>query len=159
MASANSGGSIEIRLDGETGKLVGTCAVSGTGGWQTWTTKTCGIDVVSGVHDLFLVFKGGSGFLFNVNWWKFNGLTTAVEPQAKIAGIEDARWNRATGELVIRTASPQASVELVSAQGEVRALGTGSLVRLETRGIRPGIHLVRIRQAGSVQTLKVLLNL
>lgn len=159
VASASSGGSIEIRLDSETGKLVGTCAVAGTGGWQTWTTKSCAVDGASGVHDLFLVFKGGSGSLFNFNWWKFKNLTTAVDPRAKGAGIEDARWNRTTGELVIRTSSPQASVELVSAQGDVRPLGIGSLVRLQTRGIRPGIYLVRVRQAGSVQTWKILLNL
>ena len=32
VASAGSGGNIEVRLDSQTGKLVGTCAVSGTGG-------------------------------------------------------------------------------------------------------------------------------
>ena len=41
VASATSGGNIELRLDSPTGTLVGTCAVSGTGGWQTWVTKSC----------------------------------------------------------------------------------------------------------------------
>ena len=36
IASATSGGNIEIRLDSLTGTLIGTCAVSGTGDWQTW---------------------------------------------------------------------------------------------------------------------------
>ena len=35
VASASSGGSIELRLDSATGTLVGTCAVQGTGGVQT----------------------------------------------------------------------------------------------------------------------------
>jgi arabinoxylan arabinofuranohydrolase len=74
VASAGSGGTIEVRLDGQTGKLVGSCAVSGTGGGQTWATKTCPIDGASGVHDLFFVFTGGSGSLFNFNWWKFHPL-------------------------------------------------------------------------------------
>jgi len=26
---------------------------------------------VSGTHDLYLKFTGGSGYLFNINWWKF----------------------------------------------------------------------------------------
>ena len=26
----------------------------------------------SGIHDLYLVFKGGDGYLFNVAWWKLN---------------------------------------------------------------------------------------
>jgi len=160
VASNTSGGNIELRLDSKTGTLIGTCAVSGTGGWQTWTTKSCDVTGASGDHDLFLVFTGGSGSLFNINWWKFTAATTtSIEDPAKTAGIEDVRWSRATGELVIHTSSPQASVELVSAQGEVRTLGTGSLVRLGTRKIRPGIYFVRIRQVGSMHTRKIILNL
>jgi arabinoxylan arabinofuranohydrolase len=73
VASAGSGGNIEVRLESQTGTLVGTCAVSGTGGAQTWVTKSCAISGASGVHDLFFVFTGGSGSLFNFNWWKFSG--------------------------------------------------------------------------------------
>lgn len=82
VASATSGGNIEIRLDSPTGTLVGTCAVPGTGGWQTWTTKSCNVSGATGVHDLYLKFTGGSGYLFNMNWWKFNsssGTATRVE--------------------------------------------------------------------------------
>lgn len=66
MASAGAGGNIEIRLDSPTGTLVGTCAVPVTGGWQTWVTETCGITTASGQHNLYLVFTGGSGNLFNI---------------------------------------------------------------------------------------------
>ncbi|MDP4183214.1 MAG: family 43 glycosylhydrolase [Bacillota bacterium] len=73
VASAASGGNIELRLDSLTGKLVGTCAVSGTGGSQTWAAKSCTISGATGTHDLYLKFTGGSGSsLFNLNWWKFN---------------------------------------------------------------------------------------
>ena len=71
VASATNGGNIEVRLDSITGTLVGTCAVSGTGGWQTWTTKTCNISGASGVHNVYLKFTGGSGYLFNLNWFQF----------------------------------------------------------------------------------------
>jgi len=72
VASATSGGNIELRLDTTTGTLVGTCAVAGTGGWQTWTTKSCTISGATGVHDLYLQFTGtGTGLLFNFNWWQF----------------------------------------------------------------------------------------
>jgi len=27
---------------------------------------------VTGVHDLYIVFKGAEGNLFNFDWWKFN---------------------------------------------------------------------------------------
>jgi arabinoxylan arabinofuranohydrolase len=75
VASATSGGNIELRLDSQTGTLVGTCAVQGTNGWQTWTTKSCAVSGATGVHDLYLKFTGGSGLLFNFNWWKFNSST------------------------------------------------------------------------------------
>ncbi len=71
VASGSSGGNIELRLDSSTGTLVGTCPVPGTGGWQAWTTRSCPVSGASGVHDLYLRFTGGSGYLFNVNWWQF----------------------------------------------------------------------------------------
>jgi len=73
VASATSGGSIELHLDSQTGTLLGTCAVSGTGGAQTWLTKTCTVTGATGVHDLFLKFTGGSGNLFSFDWWQFSG--------------------------------------------------------------------------------------
>jgi arabinoxylan arabinofuranohydrolase len=72
VASNAQGGNIEIRLDSLTGKLAGTCKVDGTAGWQTWTTKTCSVSGATGVHDVFLKFTGGSDYLFNLSWWKFN---------------------------------------------------------------------------------------
>ena len=82
VSSATSGGNIELRLDTTTGTLVGTCAVSGTSGWQTWTTKSCTITGATGVHNLYLKFTGtGTGLLFNFNWWKFTastGIKTAL---------------------------------------------------------------------------------
>jgi hypothetical protein len=95
VASANSGGNIELRLDSPTGTLVGTCAVSGTGGWQTWTTKSCTVSGATGILDLYLKFTGGSGSLFNFNWWKFTGLdplatpTPAPTPVPKSAFIQN----------------------------------------------------------------------
>jgi endo-1,4-beta-xylanase len=71
VASATSGGNIEIRIDSITGTLVGTCSVAGTGDWQTWTTSTCSVNGVTGTHDLYLKFTGGSGYLFNINWFQF----------------------------------------------------------------------------------------
>ncbi|GAA4263326.1 hypothetical protein GCM10022255_106870 [Dactylosporangium darangshiense] len=71
VASGAGGGRIELHLDSATGTLAGTCNVSGTGGWQTWTTVSCPVSGATGTHDLYLRFTGGSGSLFNVNWWQF----------------------------------------------------------------------------------------
>ncbi|NEA29892.1 glycoside hydrolase family 43 protein [Actinomadura bangladeshensis] len=71
VASAGSGGTIELRLDGSTGRVVGSCQVPVTGGWQSWTNVSCTVNGATGTRDLYLRFTGGSGYLFNVNWWQF----------------------------------------------------------------------------------------
>jgi len=97
VASASSGGSIELRLDSATGTLVGTCAVSGTGGAQTWATKSCTVSGATGLHDLFLKFTGGSGDLFNFNWWKFTPRDPLLDAGASDAGNPDAGSGGALG--------------------------------------------------------------
>jgi arabinoxylan arabinofuranohydrolase len=73
VAAAQSGGSIEVRLDSETGTKVGTCEVKATGGAQTWATITCPLTGATGLHDLVFKFVGGSGELFKFDWWKLSG--------------------------------------------------------------------------------------
>jgi len=79
VASATSGGTIELRLGSPSGTVVGICAVPGTGGWQTWTTVTCPVSGATGTQDLYLRFTGGGGSLFNVNWWQFGGSAAATD--------------------------------------------------------------------------------
>jgi Carbohydrate binding module (family 6)/Chitobiase/beta-hexosaminidase C-terminal domain len=69
VASAGSGGNIEVHLDSPTGTLIGTSTVPVTGGWQTWTDTQCSISGASGTHNVYLVFTGSSGNLFNVQWF------------------------------------------------------------------------------------------
>ncbi len=78
-ASAGSGGTISVRLDSPSGQVVGTVQVSPTGGWQTWTTETVSLNGASGYHNLYLVFNGGSGGLFNVEWFAFQGAMNGTE--------------------------------------------------------------------------------
>jgi arabinoxylan arabinofuranohydrolase len=80
VASATSGGNIEIRLDSISGTLVGTCSVAGTGDWQTWITATCNVSEASGTHDLYLKFTGESGYLCNLNWFKFTSESATATP-------------------------------------------------------------------------------
>jgi glucosylceramidase len=82
IASYGNGGFIELRLDSQTGTLVGTCEIlPPTGSWQTWTNKACNVTGATGVHTLYLVFTGGVGDraisnLFSLNWFKFHGTPT-----------------------------------------------------------------------------------
>ncbi len=105
VASATSGGNIEIRLDSTNGTLVGTCVVPSTGGWQTWTTRTTSVSGATGIHNVYLKFAGGAGYLLNVNWWKFDGPSSPVSPPSApgglvaAAGLERAalRWTASSG--------------------------------------------------------------
>lgn len=71
VASAEQGGSIELRLGGPDGKLIGTCKVANTGGWQQWKDVSCDISGAAGRQDLCLKFTGGDQPLLNLDHWKF----------------------------------------------------------------------------------------
>ncbi|MBN1182170.1 MAG: glycoside hydrolase family 3 C-terminal domain-containing protein [Bacteroidales bacterium] len=71
VASNSSGGNIEVVLDNSSGQSLGTFAVPETGGWQNWTTLAVDIPKTTGVHNVYLKFTGGSGYLFNINWFFF----------------------------------------------------------------------------------------
>jgi hypothetical protein len=75
VASAGSGGNIEVHLDSPNGTLIGTCPVEVNGDWQTWANTTCNLTGAGGIHDVYLVFTGGGGYLFNrgvvhIQWWR-----------------------------------------------------------------------------------------
>jgi arabinoxylan arabinofuranohydrolase len=108
VSSANSGGNIEIRIDSSSGTLVGTCAVSGTGGWQTWVTKSCSISGVTGVHDLYFRFTGGSGSLFNFNWWKFTTNGSTPDPTAAPTAVPTMGPTPVPGSITIACGSSSA---------------------------------------------------
>jgi hypothetical protein len=72
IGSNGATAALEVRIDSPSGKLIGKMNVQGTGGWQTWNTQNCAIEATTGKHDLYFVFTGGSGYLFNVNWWQLN---------------------------------------------------------------------------------------
>jgi len=71
VAAKTSTGTIKIRIDSKDGKLLGTLPVKATGDDLSWKTQSCKVNAVKGVHDIFFVFKGGDGNLFNFDWWKF----------------------------------------------------------------------------------------
>ena len=71
VSSEGSGGNIEIHLDSATGPLLGTCAAPVTGSWKKWTTATCAITPTMGIHTIYLVYTGGGGSLFNLQWFAF----------------------------------------------------------------------------------------
>ena len=53
------------------GTLLGVCNISNTGGWNTWKTFVTDVEKVGGAHDLYFVFRGGDGEMFNMDYWRF----------------------------------------------------------------------------------------
>ena len=107
VSSAPSGGNIELRLDSQTGSLIGTCSVGGTGGWTTYETVSCDIGGVSGVQDLYLVFTGNSGYLMNMNWFNFTQAATncSLPWSDGDFNVEEETVNYSSGAIDISCAS------------------------------------------------------
>ncbi|WP_250004893.1 family 43 glycosylhydrolase [Actinoplanes sp. M2I2] len=119
VASATSGGRIEVRTGSPTGALAGTCTVPGTGGWQAWTSVSCTMTGLSGTQDLYLRFTGGGGFLLNVNWWQFGGTGTGGNLLTN-AGMEDGAtgWQvNGSGTLTAGTATVRSGTRALTIAG------------------------------------------
>lgn len=71
VASGTNGGVIEVRIDGLTGTLVATLPVPSTGSWERWELVKTETAHVTGLHDLYLLFKGADGELFQLDYWNF----------------------------------------------------------------------------------------
>jgi arabinoxylan arabinofuranohydrolase len=123
VASATSGGNIQLRLGSPTGALAGTCAVGGTGGWQTWTTVSCNVSGATGVQDLHLVFTGASGFLFNVNWWRFSTTAAATTVSINAGGAATGSFLADTGSSGGSTFSTTTAIDTSQLSGTVPPQG------------------------------------
>ncbi len=72
---------IKIMLDEyEYGTEIGTCTISSTGSWSTYATFSCNVEDATDVHDVYLVFEGDDGYLFNITSFYF----TEITPEAEI---------------------------------------------------------------------------
>ena len=82
VASALRGGTIELHTDSVAGPMLVRLRVPHTGGWEKWQTLTADLTAIAtGVHDLYLVFKGRKGpKLFNFDWWEVRSLEQCNMP-------------------------------------------------------------------------------
>ncbi|WP_331973566.1 ThuA domain-containing protein, partial [Actinophytocola sp.] len=105
VASASSGGTIEVHAGATDGPLVGTVDAPVTGDWQRYTDVTLQLaDPPAESGPLFFVARrpAGStntGGLFNVNWVDFNGkgVTDNQRPEVTATGTP----NRGTAPLAV----------------------------------------------------------
>ena len=81
VASAGAGGEIELHLDSPAGALIGTCLVPGTGGEQSFVNAYANITATNGSHTVYLVYAGGAGNLFSVEYFGFFAATPVLSHQ------------------------------------------------------------------------------
>ncbi len=96
-----AGGSVEFRLDGPTGFRISSVTMPNTGDWQTFTNVSGSVSGASGVHDLYLVFKGTSG-VANLNSFQFgSGLPSpwVTADIGAVAATGSATYNGGTFEV------------------------------------------------------------
>jgi cytochrome c len=89
VASANSGGRIEVRADAADGPLVATADVPGTGDWQTWADVTAPVTGAN-ADTLFFVARdpaAGTASLFNVNWMDFVGRGVTENAPPRVSAV------------------------------------------------------------------------
>ncbi|HEX9045490.1 MAG TPA: family 43 glycosylhydrolase [Verrucomicrobiae bacterium] len=71
VASAATESRVELRLDSETGPVIGLLQLKATGVAGEWETKSCSVRGATGVHDLFFKFSGTNSPLMKMDWWQF----------------------------------------------------------------------------------------
>jgi cytochrome c len=72
IASGGAGGTLELRAGAPDGPLLGSAAVPNTGGWNVFQTVSGALsNAPAEGGPLYLVFKGGSGALFDLDEFTF----------------------------------------------------------------------------------------
>ncbi|MEU6159254.1 lectin [Streptomyces sp. NPDC047130] len=130
VSSAGVGGTIEVRAGSPTGTLLGTATVPVTGGWETFQDVTANLgNQPAGTTTLHLVFKGGSGSLFDVDDFSF---TTSGAPSrsgevkgvnGKCLDVDGAQTADGTKVQIWTCNGTAAQRWTVPGDGTLRALG------------------------------------
>ncbi|MFV6026817.1 PQQ-dependent sugar dehydrogenase [Streptomyces sp. NPDC056264] len=130
VSSAGAGGTIEVRAGSPTGTLLGTATVPVTGGWETFQDVTTPLTRGPAASTaLYLVFKGGSGSLFDVDEFSF-GTALAGSGPGEVKGVggrcldvDNAQTADGTKIQLWTCNGSTAQRWTAAADGTVRALG------------------------------------
>jgi hypothetical protein len=151
------GGNLEFRLGSPTGTRVGVVPLPDTGGWQSWRTITAPVSGAAGLHDLVMVFKGGSG-IGNVNWFRFDGsagqgpvaqLVWSTQPGLATNGLPFARQPvlitaDAAGAPTTEGLPARLDVAVALTAGDGPLLGTTN-VNIGTDGLQGVVHFTDLQ--------------
>lgn len=86
-ANVGDGNKVEIHKGSVSGTLAGTCELTKTGGWNSYSDNDCAMSGLTGVVDeLFFVFKGSKDSTMGILEWEFQGTKREPEPQQPFGG-------------------------------------------------------------------------
>ena len=156
LASIYEGNSIEVRLDDYNGTLISTINVPNTGGLTTWATISKNIIAVEGTHDIYLVFKGNTETLGNINWLMFN--------EDSILSIDDKNF-----QPILMYPNPTFNVlnikNGIGTQLEIYNINGKSILKIKVssneqainlKHFVKGIYLVKMQNEGKVTIKKII---
>ena len=99
--AASAGKKIDLRLDGESGPVIGTATIESTGGWTTYKTQQTPILPTTGLHDLYLVPQGAGSDFANIDWFTFNKpASLTIEAESWVAKAGTTNVAGGTGTIV-----------------------------------------------------------
>jgi len=114
QASLMNNGSISIVLDSISGPVAGTLNLTNTGSITSFVTDSCNLSEIKGVHDVYLVFKGGTATVgTRLNWFTFqakDSVSTGLVDPKESAGYKFSIYpNPAKSEFSINYSLPTTS--------------------------------------------------
>jgi glucosylceramidase len=144
-SGATINGNVEIHLDSLSNPAVASIAMSPTGGWQTWTSKTAAMSTVTGVHTVYVKFtSASSGDFTNINWLTFGagGGSSVISLRAHANGDIVTADNAGADPLIANrtTIGTWEEFDLINnADGSVsfRAHANGDIVTADNAGSSP----------------------
>ncbi len=158
IASNFAGGTIQIRTGSATGTLIGSVSVSYTGGHQEWETVSTSISNVSGVQDVYLVFTGGSGYLFNINWLEFSA--DSYENKDTVITTEIIVYPNPVASTTIIKGAKDTMVTIYDMNG--RSVLTKNILtdseELYLSSLIPGIYFAQVKGLKRVSSIKIVKN-
>ena len=162
-ATETSGGSIEVSASST---VLGSLPVDGSmsDGWQDWfTTESVEIDLPKGATTLKLTFKGGAGFLYNLNWYEFKynrpSDNTAVSTRFDNPDIK-VFPNPASDVLNLELSAEPTKIELYALDGRrlIERNTSEKQVQLDLQAYQSGTYILHIVFANSQVSKKVVIQ-
>nr|WP_328803543.1 family 43 glycosylhydrolase [Paenibacillus silvestris] len=162
VASSSVGSTLELHLDSADGTLIGTLPISNTGGDNVWKTKATSVTGASGVHDVYMVYRGpAAGNLFKVDSWQFEQKSDVHELAAINASIDKQKIDTVSGTnqatMKVTAVYADGTSEDITAQAAATSSPSGivSVSNGVVTGIGYGTATINVSYGGKTDTLNL----